>query len=186
MKRDIQLIGLFLGKYRDSNGDSYTIVERPEKVERNKPAVEAIAVNRNGRRLAIEHTFVEPFEGQMADNPRFLAAFGRLHQATELRVSGMLIDLLIEVGAIPNGFDWNLVGQAVLEWFKSIRTTLREGASDHSIPSLGFDLIVHVEALEISGDVGVVVASRIWPKDRPFRNVLLRALEEKLPKLVAT
>jgi hypothetical protein len=213
LKRDIQLIELFLRKYRDQCGEAYQVVERPEDLERTKPAVEAIAENSRGQRLAIEHTLIESFEGQMADNQRFLAAFGRLHRNAELCVPGMLVQVAVRVGSIPTGVDWNVVGDKVYQWFGSIRLELREGGSNHVIPGLEFELPVHVEwlqaiskppfwssklliligldevlklALDISDDPGVLVVTRISPGQESFRAVLRRALENKLPKLVVT
>ncbi len=52
--------------------------------------------------------------------------------------------------------------------------------------NVGFELKVLVETMSIPGTDGVVVASRILPEDRPFIEVLRRALANKVPKLVGT
>jgi hypothetical protein len=131
---------------------------------------------------------VEPFEGQKADDQPFLAVFERLHHSPELTVPSLLIDILVPVGAIPKGVDWNEVGQRVLEWFRNARLTLRPGESDHQIPGLNFDLTVHIEVMEIPDSPGVLVVGRILPspKSNWFSEVLRRALGAKLPKLVKT
>jgi hypothetical protein len=188
MRRDERLIDLFLRGYRDRAGSSYRLLERPDRTERDKPAIDCIAVNERGDRLAIEHTLVEPFEGQKADDQRFLAVFERLHHSPELTVSNVLTDILVPVGAIPTGVDWNQVGQQILEWFRGARLTIPPGESDHGIPGLGFDLIVHIETMEIPDTPGVLVVGRILPKDKDksFPDVLRRALAAKVPKLVGT
>ena len=186
MRRDERLIDLFLRGYKDRAGSSYHLLERPDRVERAKPAIDCIAVNERGGDLAIEHTLVEPFEGQKADDPPFLAVFERLHHAPELVVPNILIDILVPVGAIPKGSDWEQIGQRVLEWFRSIRLEIPLGRSDHGISGLEFKLRVHIEAMEIPDSPGVLVVGRLWPNDKPFSDVLRRALAAKLPKLVAT
>jgi hypothetical protein len=142
-------------------------------------------VDERGQRLAIEHTLVEPFEGQKADDQPFLAVFERLHHSPELTVPNLLIDILVSVGAMPKGLNWNQAGQRVLEWFRGARLKIRPGESDHAIPGLGFDLSVHIEAMEVPDSPGVLVVGRLWPKDKPFSDVLQKALAAKLPKLVA-
>jgi len=185
-RRDERLIDLFLRGYKDRDGKTYHLQKRPDQVERERPAIDCVAVNERGDDLAIEHTLVEPFEGQKADDQPFLAVFGGLHHSPELVVPNLLIDLLVPVGAIPKGLRWEQVGQRVLDWFREIRLKIRPGESDHKIPGLDFDLTVHIETMEIPGSPGVLVVGRLWPKDKSFSDVLRRALAAKLPKLVAT
>ena len=129
---------------------------------------------------------VEPFEGQKADDQPFLAVFGGLHHSPELVVPNLLIDVFVPVGAIPKGLNWKRVRERVLDWFREIRLKIPPGESDHEIPGLDFDLTVHIETMEIPDSPGVLIAGRLWPKDKSFSEVLRRALAAKLPKLVAT
>jgi hypothetical protein len=163
MRRDERLIDLFLRGYRDRDGNSYHLVERPDRVERGKPAIDCIAVNERGDDLAMEHTLVEPFEGQKADDQPFLAVFERLHHSPELTVPNLLIDILVPVGAIPKGLDWEQVGQTVLEWFREVRLEVPLGESELRIPGLKFELTVRIEAMEIPDTPGVLVVGRLWP-----------------------
>jgi len=185
MRRDERLIDLFLRGYKDPAGNSYRPVERPDQVERERPAIDCIAVNDGGERLAIEHTLVEPFEGQKADDQPFLTVFERLHHSPELTVPNLLIDVLVPVGAIPKGVDWEKVGKTVLEWFREARLKITPGEAGHGIPGLGFDLAVHIATMEIPDSPGVLVVGRIRPKDRLFSKVLRKALSAKLHKLMA-
>jgi hypothetical protein len=52
MRRDIQLIELFLSRYKDAGGGPYRLAERPDEIERAKKAIDVIAVNDRGNRLA--------------------------------------------------------------------------------------------------------------------------------------
>lgn len=184
MRRDERLIDLFLRGYRDRAGNSYRLVERPDRIERDRPAIDCIAESERGDRLAIEHTLVEPFEGQMADDQPFLAVFEPLHHSGELTIPNRLINILVPVGAIPKGMDWKQVRQGVTEWFRGTRLTIPVGESDHKIPRLGFDLTAHVEVMEVPDSPGVLIVGRIRPKDKLFRDVLRKALAAKLPKLL--
>jgi hypothetical protein len=186
VRRDERLIDLFLRGYKDRDGKTYHLQERPDRVERGRPAIDCIAVNERSDDLAIEHTLVEPFEGQKADDQPFLAVFGRLHQSQELAVRNLLIDVFVPVGAIPKGLNWEQVGQRVLDWFREIRLKIGPGESDHKIRGLGFDLTVHIETMEVPDSPGVLVVGRLWPRDKSFSDVLRKALAAKLPKLVAT
>jgi hypothetical protein len=186
MRRDEQLIDLFLGAYKDRDGHSYRLESRPDQTERAKPAVDCIAVNERGKRIALEHTLVEPFEGQIADNQPFLAVFERLHHSTELTLPNLLISILVPVGSIPTGEDWNQVGRRVVEWFRNTRLEVRPGDSDHKIPGLGFDLTVRIEAMDLPDSPGVLVVGRLRPADKPFSDMVRKALAAKLPKLVRT
>lgn len=185
MRRHVQLIELFLGRYKDAGGRPYRLAERPDQIERAKKAIDVIAVDDRGNRLAIEHTLVEPFQGQKADDQPFLAAFGGLHHSPDLTVPNRLIDLLVPVGAIPKGVDWRAVAERVYEWFRESRLNIPAGDSEHTIPNLDFELTVHIESTDIQETPGVLVVGRILPRDRPFSDMLRKALASKLPKLVA-
>ena len=186
MRRDERLIDLFLHGYKDCAGSSYHLVERPDRVERAKPAIDCIAVNELGDDLAIEHTLVEPFEGQKADDQPFLAVFERFHHSPELVVPNVLIDISVPVGAIPKGLDWQRIGQRIFEWFREVRTKIPLGGSDHKIHGLDLKLTIHIETMEIPDSPGVLVVGRVLPKNNSFSDVLRKALAAKLPKLVAT
>lgn len=186
MRDDIRLVELFLSQYKDAAGNVYRLAERPDVAERNAPAIEAVAVDALGHRLAVEHTLIQPFEGQKSDDLPFLRGFERLELDDSLRVPDRLIEVVPPAFAIPKGHNWETVGQRVYDWFTVARLTFADGESRHTIPNLPFELNVLVQTMDISGTEGVVSVSRILPKDRPFIDVLRTALARKLPKLVAT
>jgi len=184
---DIELVKLFLTQYKDAEGNSYDLTARPDKVERKEKAVEAIAEDKHKHRLAIEHTLIQAFEGQKADDPRFEAVFEPLQKDESLRVPERLIEVFPPAFSVPNGVKWEDTQQKVYKWFKESREKFqKEGDSEHDIPGLGFDLKVLVQMMEVPGSKGFVGAGRIRPKDRPFIDVLRKALTTKVPKLVAT
>ena len=184
---DIELVELFLTQYKDAGGNAYDLIARPDRVERKKKAVEAIAEDKHGHRLAIEHTLIEAFEGQKADDPRFLRVFERLQKDDSLGVPDRFIEVFPPAFSIPTGVKWEDTEQKVYEWFKESQEKFpKDGDSEHDIPNLGFGLKVLVQTMEVPGSKGFVGVGRIRPKDRPFIDVLRKALFTKVPKLVAT
>jgi hypothetical protein len=184
---DIELVKLFLSQYKDSDGNFFNVTARPDTVERKEKAIEAIAENKHGHRLAVEHTLIQPFEGKMADDVPFTTVFEQLRNDESLRLPNRFIDVLAPTFAIPTGVKWEDVGVKVYEWFKGARQSFPgDGESQYAIPNLGFELKVLVQTMEIPGTDGVVVVGRILPVNKPFIDVLQKALATKVPKLVAT
>jgi hypothetical protein len=184
---DIELVKMFLSKYKDEDGNSYTLESRPDTTERKEKAIEAIAVAKNGRRLAIEHTLIQPFEKQREDDIPFLAVFEQLRADASLRVPNRLIDVLVPAFAVIKGPDWKVVANKVREWFVQVKNTLpADGEVWHTIPDVGFELKVLTQTMELPGTEGVVAVGRLLPTGEPFGKVLLKALSNKVPKLVAT
>jgi hypothetical protein len=89
---DIELVKLFLTEYKDEDGNPYHLKERPDKVEREAEAVDAVAVDRQGHSLAIEHTMLEAFAGKRTDDVPFLTAFEHLRLDESLRLPNRLIN----------------------------------------------------------------------------------------------
>jgi len=186
---DIELVKLFLAQYKDSEGNSYRIAERPDVAEHKVKAIDVLAVDEHGHRLAIEHTMVEAFAGKKADDVPFLIAFEPLRLDKSLPLPNRFIDVQCAALAIPKdkGIDWKDVGQKVVRWFTEARDKFPlDGQTWHVVPDVGFELKVLVTTMSIPGADGVVVVSRILPVDRPLIDVLRKALANKVPKLVGT
>lgn len=66
-------------RIQDESGRTYKLKERPDVTERKEKAIEAIAASEDGRTLAIEHTYVQPFVGERADAVPFQTIFEQLH-----------------------------------------------------------------------------------------------------------
>ena len=117
LDRDKHLITLFVTKFNEWLGNSYSVVRWPDLDTHDRQAVDAIAQNNDGRELAIEHTLIQPFAGDRADWVPFLTVVGRLAQRKDLAEPNWMIDLIFEVGAIPKGVDWKVVGLRLEQWF---------------------------------------------------------------------
>lgn len=184
---DIELVKMFLSQFKDSDGKSYTLKARPDVEDRKAKAVEAIAVADNGRTLAIEHTYIQPFEGQRADDVPFLRVFEQLRKDPSLKLPNRFIDILVPAFAILKGIDWGDVAKRVRQWFIDTASKFpAEGEAKYSIPDCGFELDVMVQTFELPETDGVVVVGRILPSGDPFDAVLDKALAQKVPKLIGT
>jgi hypothetical protein len=184
---DIELVKMFLSQFKDNDGRSYTLKARPDVQERKAKAVEAIAAAEDGHTLAIEHTYIQPFEGQREDDRPFLTAFEHLRSDPPLKLPNRFIDISVPAFAVPKGPDWIDVAARVREWFtEAAKNFPAEGYTTYSIPGCGFELIVHVETFEPPDSDGVILVGRTLPGGDPFEAVLDKAVAQKVPKLAAT
>jgi hypothetical protein len=184
---DIELVKMFLSQFEDDDGRSYTLKARPDVEDRKAKAVEAIAVAVDGRTLAIEHTYIQPFEGQRADDVPFLRVFEQLREDSSVKIPNRFIDILVPAFAIQKGVDWNDAAKRVRQWFVDTASTFpADGETKFSIPGCGFELNVVVQTFELPDTDGVLAVGRILPSGDPFDAVLDKALNQKVPKLAAT
>jgi hypothetical protein len=185
MRRDSKLVELFLRGYNEACGETYRISERPEQNHRQAPAVEAVALNRRGMRLAIEHTLVQPFVGEKDDSQSFLAVFSSLERNRSLIIPDYDITLVVPVGVVPKGVRWEACAEVIREWFRRQENSLPEGVSRHIISNVPFKLEISVEKTYIPGFKGSVCVMRSHLSDT-LAGVLRKALHDKLPKLLDT
>jgi len=184
---DIELVKMFLSQFKGDDGKSYTLKTRPDVEDRKAKAVEAIAVADNGQTLAIEHTYIQPFEGQKADDVPFLTVFEQLRKDPPVKIPNRFIDVLVPAFAIPKGVKWADVAKQVRQWFADTATKFPvAGENKYAIPGCGFDLNVVVQTFELPESDGVPLVSRILPSGYLFDDVLDKALAQKVLKLVAT
>ena len=182
VRPDQRLVGLFLKGYNEKFGTAWEVQKWADQIERNKKAVEAIAHDRiSGKTLAIEHTLIQPFEGEKDDAQKFLAAFECVERE---RLRGYLIEVSIPVGAVPKGkgIDWIEIGKRFREWFYENKAVLPLGATKRSVPGLLSDL--SIEKTEMGPDYpGRVFVGRSHMPEN-FPDVIRKALGKKLDKLL--
>jgi hypothetical protein len=189
MRRDRELVQVFLVGYNKLTGSDFQVREYPEDVpahERSngrKKAIEVIAENSfDGRLLAIEHTLAQSFWGERDDTQAFSRVFLPLETNPSCRVLGYRIWVWSKVGAIPRGFDWGKAAGIVEDWFARNVEHFPEGESIQTIPGLPFDLSISVEK-ERNPESRVLVGRSGMPDT--YQPVIERALVSKLPKLAA-
>src|ERR1035438_9171474 len=113
MKRDQLLVSHFLSALNQQYRASFKVVRWPDEENRQTPAVEAVAADVNGDTLAIEHTLVQPFEGEREDGERMMKAIGKLEGHPDLMKPGYNVNVIVRVGAIPKGLKWEVLTDGV-------------------------------------------------------------------------
>jgi hypothetical protein len=185
MRRDQRIVEHFLLSYNHYHRKAFRIVCWPDVVDREKEAVEAVAANELGITMALEHTLVEPFQGEREDADRFMRVFSQLEGNAELIKPGYNIDLVVKIGAIQRGVKWQQVGDAVRRHLAGRIPLLAQGWTFEEIPDVGFPLGVSVGvSAHDPGERDHVWIARSLPQDS-LEVVVRRTLDRKLPKLVA-
>jgi hypothetical protein len=160
--------------------------------EKQDGAVEVIATRADGVTLAIEHTIVQPFVGEKRDSVEFMEAFGRIHKNPVLALPERLLTVIVQVGAIPKGYDRDAVGAELLAWLSAnhgiapLEGHLEQTVTVCSTSKLGpLPLLVGLQTMHIPGVAGSALISR-GPMPKDFGSIVEEALRRKLPKLVKT
>src|SRR6266545_2459956 len=187
MKRDQKLVEAFLHEYKNIRGSTYEVKEWVDDAERNKPAVEAIAVDEStGKSLAIEHTLLQPFEGEKEDSHRFLTVIGDLEKDDSIKLPKYMIGINLQVGAISKGFDWGQVNKSFGKWIGENVAGFPDGESKSTFRHDGLDIELGISKMTLERDEkGKVLFSRAVPPDS-LPDVMRTAFKKKLPKLVDT
>lgn len=187
--RERPLLLMFLAEYENGVWKSAT----PDWVEeRIDGAVEVVTERADGRKLAIEHTIVQPFVDEKKDSNIFMKAFGRIEMNPDLTIRDRSLTVVIPVAAIPVGYKWDEVGEDLLSWLKANhQVALKEGESKHVVQvgrssKLGpLSLEIWVQTMNIPDYPGATMISR-GPMPKSLGEIVEKALGDKLPKLVAT
>jgi hypothetical protein len=187
MKRDQVLVTLFLKEYEEISGEPFVVKEWVDDTERNKPAIEAIAVNDStGKSLAIEHTLLQPFEGEKEDSHRFLTVIGDLEKDDSIKLPKYMIGISLQVGAIPKGVDWNNVNKSFGKWIGENVAGFPDGQSKSTFRHDDLDIELGISKMTLERDEnGKVLFSRAVPPNS-LPDVMRTAFKRKLPKLVGT
>jgi hypothetical protein len=136
MRRDQQLVSHFLTAFNQRCGTSFKVLRWPDVDNRQSPAVEAVASDASGETVAIEHTLVQPFDGERIDTDRFMKVFGKLEGCADLIKPGYNVDVIVRVGAIPKGIKWEIVAELVHEQIEKRILVLSDGSTEETIPGL--------------------------------------------------
>jgi hypothetical protein len=193
-KREDPLIKLFLTAYeKGSWADAAT--EPPDAIDRTNPAVDLIATRKSdGKTLAIEHTIVEPFVQEKEDLAFFSkAGFPSIEKDTSLLIPGRGIEVFVPVGTLRNQpqVARDSIVQSVHAWIKSNRLALPEGTSQYLCSITGvpgrppFDMELNIRVLSLPCGPGILYVRR-QQVDNNLGQVIQKALDKKLPKLVNT
>jgi len=181
---DKYVIECWLRLYNRLNGLTYKVIDWPDK-DSSRKAIDAICRDDSGLLLGLEHTLIQPFEGEKADTAQFMRTLAGLEGHPDLVQPGCMVEISQPVGAIPKGIDWSRIQDQQLAQLRNILPTLSEGV--HRVPIKGagwsFDLTLRKTQLS-AGDPGRLFVERIWPGD-PGPELIIKAIRDKAPKLSA-
>jgi hypothetical protein len=185
--RDDALVDLFIPVLNDRMGMFFSLRERPDELVRDRPQIEAVAVDASsGAVLRIEHTRLEPFEGEGADWGRLRDIADAIEGDASIRQIGRDVDVEFAVGAFDGFEKWGRdkprVIAGILDWLRGNVALLPEGLSDHAL-NLPENIAISADVDEFDG-AGRVFVSRRKPPDSLYAS-LHRSITRKLPKLLA-
>ena len=156
-------------------------------------AVDALVTRKSDRKkLAIEHTIIEPFVNEKEDFAFFEAAFLKIEEDKSLLVPGKWIQVFIPVGILRGQREQESnVVNSVHAWLRANRLCLPEGFSEHRYtidgipedPAFEIKLTTKVSPLPASPGSLHVRRQQI---DNNLGDVVEKALRKKVPKLVKT
>lgn len=196
--REGYLIGPFLSAYENGTWADAEVI-KPDAIDRKNPAVDQLATRRfDKKRLAIEHTIIEPFVGDKKDFALFKAAFLGIETDKSLLVPGRWIQVFVPVGTLQNRrkkVTRDAIVQSVHRWIKSNSPAFRDGTSQHRCVIAGvpgtpaFDITLTLKVVPLqpgsaAGPGGLHV--RRQQVESNLGEVIEKALSMKLPKLVNT
>ncbi|HKU75836.1 MAG TPA: hypothetical protein VJR02_18150 [Pyrinomonadaceae bacterium] len=187
LKRDQKLVEVFLDEYKNIAGANFEVKQWVDDVIRDKQAVEAIAVDSStDTSLAIEHTLLQPFEGEKDDTQRFLTVIGDLEKDDSLKVPRYMITLHLNVGAIPKGIKWPDVNKTLDQWIRDNNTKFPDGDSKAEVDNNGLKIEIGISKMPLEHhEKGMLLFARYLPPPS-LAEVIRTSFKKKLPKLVAT
>ncbi len=182
-----EIIRLFVSAYENDAWKDATLTF-PDEVEDG--AIDGYAERSDGAALAIEHTVVEPFVGDIADQSEMLSLFPLIEHDRSLLVPGICIRLFVPVGAfhLQKPPVREAIVRAVHDWLRINRLLIPMGDSKHTCSVRGIlgkpdvDITLTLKVVAVPGQ-GKLHVRRLQVADT-FGNVIERMLARKLPKLV--
>ena len=137
-----RIIKSLVEKYNECKHCEYKIVRYPDQENSATRDIDAYATAPGERPLAIEHTNIESFSGQFADNKRFAQHYGQLE--TDLKDAfDFRMRLYLPVFAFRKGTNWKQARDTVRDWLLQNASSLPDGFSPVQVSGLPFSIAVH-------------------------------------------
>jgi hypothetical protein len=182
-----EIIQLFVSAYENDAWKDATITF-PDEVEDG--GIDGFAERAGGATLAIEHTVVEPFIGDIADQSEMLSLFPLIEQDMSLLVPEIWIRLFVPVGAfhLQKPRVREAIVRAVHDWLRVNRLSIPIGDSKHACRVKGIpgkpeiDITLTLKVVAVPGE-GKLHVRRQQVGDT-LGDVIGGMLARKLPKLV--
>lgn len=179
---DKYVIECWLQLYSRIFGTAYAVVDWPDS-DSSKKNIDAICRDDTAKVLAVEHTLIQPFEGEKRDTASFMETLAGLQNHPDLLEQGYMITASQPVGSFPTGVDWNPVRNELLGQLKSVLPSLPPGLGSVTIKGANWTIDLQIDKMQTQpNDPGKFLTSRIWPGD-PGPELVIKAIKDKIPKL---
>ncbi len=195
--REDPFIKLFLSAYENSSWADAELT-KPDANDRKNKAVDQIATRSSDQKtLAIEHTIIEPFVGEIEDFDSFKKWFLEIEKDDSLLVPGRSIRVNVPAGVLQKQpkESRDAIVKSVHDWIKINRRILPDGISEQpcSIKEISgkpqYEITLNLKIVPLQGgplvELGSVQVRRQQISDS-LGEVIEKALKDKLPKLVST
>ena len=181
--KDKDVIESWLKIYSALNMATFRVVEWPDKRDSTRKAIDALCVDGCGNRLAVEHTLIQPFEGEKGDRAIFIQALAALENDPRLVVPGFAIEATQAVNCVPSGVQRSNLSALLRSDLERILPTLPAGRSkiDVAVGKSSIPLTIYKDVAP-PGQQSSFSTARIWPGDSG-PELVLKALRDKVPKL---
>lgn len=123
-----EVIEKVLERVNEIHSNDYSVKSWPDKVNSSSKECDALVVSSNGESIAIEHTRIETFQGQIQDNAKLTKVFGKLNELLDTGFDFKLA-LTIPTLALQKGSDWEKVAERLKDWLVDNGTGLAWGRS---------------------------------------------------------
>jgi hypothetical protein len=186
--RDSRLLDLFLSVYDDGTwANGLSDKDRPES--RADGGVDKAATRKlDGLRLAIEHTLIEPFEGEKTDfHKHFKSLQAALRTDDTLRVPGFALYLNVPVRVVPHKKHLQGIIHDIAEWMRKEHPSFDGSQRNCPCPNHpdGFLMLwARREPLPRHPLASFVIVHRYG--EMRVDQTVEKALRDKLPKLTGT
>jgi hypothetical protein len=184
-----QIIARFVSAYEDDAWRDARLTFPDEVID---GGVDGLAERADGAILAIEHTIVEPFVGDIMDQTEMVPLFPLIESDKSLIVPNLGINVFISTGTFHRrkASTREVMMAAVHRWLRTNRLTLPKGISKHTCSVIGvryvsdFGLALTIKVVDLPG--GGTIRVRRQQVGNTFDQVVERLFAKKLPKLVGT
>jgi hypothetical protein len=182
---DKKAIGIWLECYNGLNESDFRVDSYPDEQERNAESIDALCKGTGARTMAVEHTRVEAFPGEMSDNARFMEVLGKLEKSPNLAEPGVLTTASMEVGIISKGISWKTLSSDLGTFLKEHLFALGDGWHTLTFVQGAVSFPIRIEKQLHTGHPGAFLVARHWP-NKSNEPTLRKAFDDKLPKLKAS
>lgn len=180
---DKDVIESWLKLYSVVNKATFRVIDWPDHRDRTKKAIDALCEDGVGNQLAVEHTLIQPFEGEKGDRARFVQTLATLENDPRLVVPGFAISATQSVGCVPACVQRANLSDLLRDDLERILPTLPAGQSKVAVfvGSNSIPLTIYKDRV-LPDEHSSFTTARIWPGD-PGPGLVLAALRAKIPKL---